>query len=302
MQHHRSLHFVAAVSCLLLTTLSQLAFGQDWSTEFFNTNAGYVRGSGVISTFQPPSLIWQGNDLYNAGTGLGETDLVARAVGYTPSPLANSSLIQGGLGASAGVLPGTNSVQIWKTFGALGSSSVSFFTEWSIIGSSPSEAPYTNSDTFAFDLRNAGNTQSLLKLQFTPGINILSNAYTLQTIASGSATNTVVDLGYGSLFQLQVDITGGSYDLSLTRLDPATRTVITNFSNLSSGTLSSGSVAEDLATVGIDWVLTSGDNLDPGSNYMIVNEISVVPEPSTYVLVVLALVGLFGFVVRRRRA
>lgn len=296
---------LCAKFCRLLTivaTSAAPAFAQEWSTEFFNTNVGYVRGSGIVSTLQPAGLIWQGNDLFNAGTGFGETDLIARANGYTPSPLANSSLIQGGLGVADSVLPGTNNVQVWKTFGSLGSSSVRFSAEWSIIGSVPLDAPYTNSDTFAFDLRNAANTESLLKLQFTPGINILSNAYTLQTIAAGAPTDTVVDLGYGSLFQVEVDITGSSYDLSLTRIDPATRAVVATFSNLASGDLSTGTTATDFATFGLDWVLTSGDNLDPGSNYIIVNEVSVVPEPSTYALLGLAAVGLAFAAFRRRRA
>lgn len=281
---------------------SGTVFGQGWSSQNFSTNVGYVRGSGVISTFQPADVRWQGNDLYNSNTALGETDLIARANGYTPSPLANSSLIQGGLGVADGVLPGTNNVQIWKTFGALGSSTVSFFAEWSIIGSTLSEAPYTNSDTFSFDLRNAANTESLLSLQFTPGINILSNAYTLQTFAAGSPTGTIIDLGYGSLFQMQVDITGSTYDLSLARIDPTTRATITNFVNLASGNLSTGTAAGDLGTLGLNWVLASGDNLDPGSNYIIVNEVSVVPEPSTYVLLSIAGVALLALAVRRRRA
>ncbi len=275
---------------------------QDWSTEFFNTNVGYVRGSGVISTLQPSEIRWQGNDLYNTNTGLGETDLVARASGYTPSPSANSSLLQGGLGVADGVLPGTNNVQIWKTFGSSNSTSVSFFAEWAIFASSPLQAPYTNSDTFSFDLRNTANTVSLLTLQFTPGINIISNAYTLQTIAAGSPTDTLIDLGYGSLFQIQVDVDATNYSLSLARLDPSTRIVITNFDNLASGTISSGTTAEDLGTVGINWVIASGDNLDPGSNYILVNEVSVVPEPTTYALLALSLVGLAAVAARRRRA
>lgn len=308
----KQLFAAAAASLILGTTVSALAqvTETNYSAQNFNTNAGYIRGYGVISTFQPSGIRWQGNDLYNTNTDLGETDLIARASGYTPSPLANSSLLQGGLGVSSGILPGTTNVQIWKSFNpsttAFDIPTVSFFAEWSIIGSSPLDAPYTNSDTFAFDLRNAANTTSLLTLQFTPGINIQSNSYTLQTFATGSATDTIVDLGYGSLFQIQVDLTGSAYNLSLTRIDPSTRAVITNFNNLASGSLSTGTTALDFATISVDWELASGDNLLPGSNYLLANQFqvttsgTVIPEPGTWVASLLLLGIGAGYYHRRR--
>jgi hypothetical protein len=294
--------FVRLLAVVLAVFSPQIACAQtDFSTQNFNTNVGYERGFGIISTSQPIALRWEGNDPYNAVTEFGETDLVARVVGYTPAPTSNSSLIQGGLGASDGVLPGTNNVSIWKSFGAFsGSPVVSFRAEWSLIGSSPSEAPFTSSDTFAFDLRNAANTSSLLKLQFTPGINIQSNSYTLQTVAAGSPTGILIDLGYGSLFTTQVDITGTDYSISLTRLDPTTRTVITNYSNQWSGVLATGTSSDDFATISLDWTLASGNNELPGSNYILVNEFAAVPEPTTYALFVSSAVVL-GFVIRRRR-
>jgi hypothetical protein len=304
MKTHSTLQNIGLLSLTgLFVLLPQVASAQtNFSTENFNTNAGYVRGSGIISTSQPESIRWQGNDPYNTNTTLGETDVIQRANGYTPAPPANSSLIQGGLGATGGILPGTNNVQIWKSFNSYSNYAVvSFQAEWSIIGSSLSEAPYTNSDTFAFDLRNAANTASLLKLQFTPGINLQANSYTLQTIAAGSPTGTIIDLGYGSLFTTQVDITGSTYSLSLSRLDPANRTVITNYSNLAVGSLASGTDSDDFGTIGIDWVLTSENAALPGSNYILVNDIQVVPEPSTYALFALAGSGLLGFALRKRR-
>ena len=141
-----------------------------------------------------------------------------------------------------------------------------------------------------------------MKLQFTPGINILSNAYTLQTFAAGSATDTVIDLGYGALFTTDVVITGSTYSLSLARIDPVSRAVITNYTDLATGNLATGTTSDDFGTIGVDWVLTSGTNTDPGSNYIVVNQLQVVPEPSTYALLGMAALGLAFFVVRRRRA
>jgi hypothetical protein len=292
-------------------TASQALTETNYNTQNFNTNAGYVRGSGIISTVQPASLRWQGNDPYNTNTFLGETDLIARVSGYTPTPLANSSLIQGGLGVAGSVFPGTNDVRIWKSFTPtiasnwVGTPTVSFFAEWSLIPSLEG-APYNLNDTFSFDLRNAANSLSLLSLQFTPGINIQPNSYTLQTIASGVGTNTLADLAYQSLFQIQADITGSSYNLSLTQINSTNRAVITNITLVTGGSLATGTTAFDLATISLDWDLASGNPAEPGSNYLLANQFLVttsgtpVPEPGTWAAA--ALLALTAGYAARRRA
>ena len=299
----------SVVLLVLVGSLVQLP-AQEWSTGFFNTNQGWVQGAYVTgqNSNDPAAEQWQGNDPeaeISPGVFVGGTDAIAVADFYTPGGLAsgNSSLVQGGAYLAQDYFPGTNAVSLWRSFTPIPvgpTGTASFLAEWTIIGST--NPLYANLDTFAFDLRNAANSQSLLTLQFTPSINILPDSYTLQTIAAGSPTDTVVDLGYGSLFQMQVDVTGSTYDISLARLDPATRAVLTNYAGLASGSLSTGTTAEDFGTVGIDWALTSGDPVDPGSNYIIVNGVSVVPEPSTYALFALAVVFLAAFASRRRRA
>ena len=297
---HNSPAALLAAGLLCVAFCSGQAHGQtNYDAENFNTNAGYVRGVGIISTSQPLPLRWEGNDTYNTLTGLGETDYVVRVPGYTPNPLANSSLVQGGVGVGDGVLPGTNAVSVWKTFTP--SSTSTFLAEWSLIPSLES-APYNLADTFSFDLRDAGNTTSLLKLQLTPSINIQSNSYTLQIFAAGATTQTVIDLGYQGLFQVEVGLTNSTWNLSLSQIDSTSRSVIVCYTNLATGDLSTGTTAADFATFSLDWDLASGNNLEPGSNYIILNDVSVVPEPSTYTLLVAAFVGLAVFLVRRRRA
>lgn len=252
---------------------------------------------------QPAGLRWQGNDPYVVvGTNAtGETDVIQRATGYTPSPLSNSSLLQGGSDIANDVFPGTNFVRLWRSFTPILSPTVTFFAEWSIIPSLES-APYNLSDTFSFDLRNQADSQSLLTLQFTPGINLLPNSYTLQTLAAGSPVSTLIDLGYQSLFQVQVDMTGSSYDLSLAQINASNRSVIAQYDLVLGGVLSSGLGAADFGTVSIDWNLTSGDPAEPGSNYIIVNETSVVPEPGTFSLLAVSAVVVLALAYRRRRA
>lgn len=271
----------AGVACLF-TDASHAQ--TNYSAQNFSVSAGYVRGRGIVSTSQPAGLRWQGNDPYNLTTGFGETDLVSRVPGYTiPLPIQNSSLIQGGAGISSDpqVLPGRTDVRLWKTFTP--SFSSIFFAEWSIIPSLEG-APYNRADTFAFDLRNADNSQSLLALQFTPGIALQAGSYTLQSIAAGSGTNSIVDLAYQALFQVSVNLSGSNWNLSLTQINSTNRAVISSYTNLASGSLASGMTADDFATIGLNWDLASGSNLEPGSNYILANDFTVVPEPKTWAL------------------
>lgn len=308
----------ATFLAVLLTAFLGASFGRaqttftNYNAQNFSTSAGYVRGVGIISTSQPTALRWQGNDAYNSTNDTGETDVVARVSGYTPNPIQNSSLIQGGLGVASfpQVLPGTTNVQIWKSFTPTSTNlvpapTVSFFTEWSLIPSLEG-APYNLNDTFAFNLRNAANSASLLSLQLTPGISIQPNSYTLQSIASGVGTSTLVDLAYQALFQIQVDLTGSSYNMQLWQINSTNRAVITNISLVTNGSLALGTTAADFATIGVDWRLASGIASEPGSNYLLANQFlvtttgTVVPEPGTWVAAVL-LAGLAATYTARRR-
>jgi hypothetical protein len=297
-----------AISLALLFVPCALA--QTWTTGFFNTNQGWVQGDFVTgqNTNDAASVQWQGNDPeseISPGVFVGGTDIVAFANGYTPfgSGSGNSSLVQGGAYLTEGYFPGTNSVILSRQFSPVPvgpGGTVSFYAEWSLIGSL--NVTYPNLDTFSFDLRNAANTESLLTLQLAPGINIQPNSYTLQALAGGSPTQTLVDLAYQSLFQIQVDLTGSTYDVTLNQINSIDRTNIATFILATGESLAAGTTVEDFGTVAVNWDLTSGDPAQPGSNYIVVNEITVVPEPRTYALFGVAAIALALVAMRRRRA
>jgi hypothetical protein len=296
-------------TALLLVVAMMFGLGNhasaQWSTDFFNTNNGWVRDVGVVgqNTSNPAAERWQGNDPYNAVDEVGETDAIAFATGYTPggSGGGNSSLIQGGAYLFADIFPGRSDVKLWRSFAPLTGGSVTFSMEWSLIGSL--DPAFANLDTFAFDLRTFDNSQSLLKLDLNPSVSVQLNSYSMQSVVdsgAGIVTDTLIDLAYQALFVVDVEMTGSTYDLSLTQLNASTRATIATWDLVTGGVLSDGRTAEDFGTVSIDWVLTSNNPEEPGSNYMIVNDVSVVPEPSTYALLVMAALGA-AYWARRRR-
>lgn len=301
---HRGLctiSLAAATAAQIFVGIGSVFAQTNYNAQNFSTAVGYKRGAGIISTSQPVALRWQGNDPYSTNTALGETDLVARVPGYTPSPIVNSSLIQGGLGVTSGIFPGTNRVRLWKTFTAPSTAAAMFFAEWSLIPSLEG-APYNRADTFAFDLRNAANTQSLLTLQFTPGISVQSGSYTMQAFAAGSPTQTIVDLSYQSLFQVSVAMTGTNWHLSLAQINSTNRAVLASYTNLAGGILAAGTTALDFATIGLNWDLASTNNLEPGSNYILANQFTVVPEPPAWALLTASALLLAARAGLRRRA
>lgn len=305
-----------ALAAIAVAQSQTIATNTNFSTGFFNTNNGWVRGTFVTgqNTNDAVGQQWQGNDPENEispGVYVGGTDVIQFVTGYTPfgSGSGSSSLIQGGVYAGTGYVPGTTNVQLWRSFspdGSLESPTVSFFVEWSLAGSL--DPTYPQLDTFGFDLRNAANNTDLLTIQLTPGINILSNAYTLQTIATGSATDTLLDIPYSALNQMRVDITGSTYNLEYWRINSTTRAVLTNLTLVTGGSLSTGADALDFATIGIDWELTSNDPNDPGSNFLVVNDMNVVtsgtviPEPGTWAVGILLLSGVAHRLISRRRS
>lgn len=262
------------------------------------------------NTNDPVGKRWQGNDL--TSSNVGGTDYLARVTGYTIPGTGNRSLVQGGLNAQLGYVPGTTNVRLWRPFSPVVSNSsttVSFFVEWSLIPSIKVDPlTYTNNDLFSFDLRSSGNAASLAKFSLTPGINLQSNSYTFQWIRNAGTeaaiTNTLYDLGYQAVFQLRVDMTGSTFDAQISQIIPSNRVVVTNFGIITNGAVSDNLSAQDFGATEIDWNLSSGNPNKPGANYIVVNDmsVSVVPEPSTVSLLALGGVAAVLALARRRNS
>jgi hypothetical protein len=115
-----------------------------------------------------------------------------------------------------------------------------------------------------------------------------------------------LDIPYSAVNQMLVTMTGSSYNLEYWRINSSTRAVLTNLVLVTGGALASGTSAIDFATVGIDWELSSGNPNDPGSNFLLVNQMNVttsgtvIPEPGTWLAGSLLLAGLAHRVYRRR--
>jgi hypothetical protein len=318
----RVTHFICAIAAVGFSSSSIAQVvnvsATNFTTGYFNTNSGWVRNAGIEgqNASNPIGERWQANDPYNPITELGETDVVTYYPGYTPgvSLLGNSSLLQGGMYTFDSIFPGTTDVRLWREFnpqfvgGGYSNQVVTFFAEWSLIGSLDGSFP--NLDTFAFDLRTASDADSILRLQLTPGINAQPNSYTLQSIIdNGAGVGTLADLGYQAVFQIEASLYGSSYDLQLSQINPSTRAVITNYTLVTGGALTAGYNALDFATVSLDWDLTSTNSTNPGSNFIVVNDftvsttasLEVIPEASTWVVAGVLMLAL-GLKVYRRRS
>lgn len=289
----------------------------NFTTGNFNTNLGWVAATYVTgqNASDPLAYRWQGND--PTVGDVGGTDYIAYAFNYTVPGAGNLSMLQGGLNAFDGYVPGTTDVQLWRAFAPAADginsflNSVTYFTEWSLFPSANIDPSYPNNDLFAFDLRTSDNSASLIKFALTPGINLQPDSYTLQWIRNagtvGAVTNTLYDLGYQSLFQLQIDITGSTFNAQVNWIDSTNRSVITNFGVVTNGSLSGLYTAQDFGTVALDWELASTNSNDPGSNYIVVNnfivtsEVSVIPESGTWAAGALLLGGVAAGIYRRRR-
>lgn len=148
-----------------------------------------------------------------------------------------------------------------------------------------SDANFPNRNNFSFVL--TASSGNLLTIDLAP-------AGTGQYSATWSS-----DFASGALFGLLTKNTSTQFQLDTWWNGSAMAYSFTNALNgVSSGTFSSGVGQSDtLTSFAVNWDSTTGGGF--GNNYITVDNVSLVPEPSSSLLICLA--GL-GFISRRRRA
>jgi hypothetical protein len=295
-------------------------FAQTWTTGYFNIGDGYGPDGSSLDgapTNAPASEQWQTTDPYNPLTDRGSTSLLGFIEGWTYG-LSNqgyNSVYFGGYSADVGVLPGITNPVLYREFDhTFGAAATTFSVDFGIIGPSLDlSASYTNNDVFGFNLA-ATNGISLAAFQLTsagasPGflqVNWLQNG---TNVVTNGTTFSGVQIQYDALYRLtatlvsntvSMEIAGlttesGGPGIGITNYASGTPTVVVN-----GGVISGGLNSSDFEVAALTWDLASGDDSDPGANYMIINTVSVVPEPSTVALVGAAFAVLgYGYLRRR---
>lgn len=169
-------------------------------------------------------------------------------------------------------------------------------------------APYTNADSFSFTLRSAATPTSLgaslLSVTFSPATNPITNPQTdliSYSINGGTPVSTTDGVSTNSIFHLQLTLTGGA--------TPGFVAVITDSNGPKSfGANLTGVDPTTINQFSTDWnvadkTVTNGGYTGAGDNTLVFDNITVVPEPSTYAMMALGSVGLAGMLrLRRKRA
>jgi hypothetical protein len=294
---------------------------QTWSTGYFNSNDGYGPAGFSLDgapTTAPSSEQWQTTDPYDAGTDRGSTSLISFINGWTYglSPQGYNSVFFGGYNADNGVLPGSTTPALYREFDhTFGTAATTFSVDFGIIGPSTDlSLSFVNNDRFGFSLL-ATNGASLAAFGFnstgaSPGFLQVEWVQNGTNVVADGVTFKSFQIQYNALYRLSATVQGSSLIMDIAGLNPESGgpgigitnyAVSTNINVISDGAISSGLLASDFEVAAITWDLESGDSEQPGANYMIVNTVSVVPEPSTIALLALAsgALALAGW--RRRR-
>jgi hypothetical protein len=154
----------------------------------------------------------------------------------------------------------------------------------------------------------------LAKFTLNPFGGTTPGSFSLDWIQNG--TNVVADgftfksfeMQYNAIYRLVVSLSATEVDLDIQGLSPqagpgvgiTNYLVTTNVNVISNGVISDGFTEADFESFGLEWNLRSGDTNAPGANYLIMTTASVVPEPSTFLMVSLGGL-LLGAALWRRR-
>lgn len=315
---------------------AQVSVNTNFTTGYFNSGDGYgPAGESSLDgapTNAPASEQWQTTDSYNPVTDTGSTSLMVYTPGWSyGTALSGNQTVWFGnydpayeseISGNFGILPGVTNPVLYREFspgvpGAPLDLSVTWTADFGIINLNDPAFPYD--DVFGFNLLDSTQTFSLAQFSFNPSTASLTNGLRFEWYKDGSlqpvggAQPNNFDIQYGALYRLTATLSNSLLDLSISGLVAQTNgvgtvtnySVVTNVNLINAGALSGGFTAIDFATAAVNWELASGDTLQPGANYMLLNSMSVVssaiPESSTWATGAV-LLGLVGFMLWRRKS
>ncbi|MEO7931674.1 MAG: PEP-CTERM sorting domain-containing protein [Chthoniobacterales bacterium] len=242
----------------------------------------------------------------SGGSSIGQSEFVKQISGYS-SYVGDKVVSLGGL-LQPDVVPGQNSVSLYRPFditvGNGGNGSLYFTTNYAITDSA---APYSTRDTFAFTFTNAAGAR-VAAIRFAPAVTnlgiYLDKYLPGDILASSTITPSGLFQPYNTspLFKLEVTIDmAGILNAAITDSTGTKSAIFTNEAT------ASGILTENIQRVAATYNVTdttsdNGGKVNAGSNSLILNNYSVIPEPSTVGLSIIAGLGGAAMMFRRRKA
>lgn len=252
------------------------------------TNFDSISGNATLSDADG----WVTNDPYDVIGDFGQADFVGVIPGYSTTVDDHWAA----LGGITGFAPGQPTIILSRPVDLTGASRATFTVAMAV---SSSAIPRANKDTFGWTFRNSSDI-TLFSLLLDPntadnnGLNIrMYNSSNVELTAYGSGD---YDIYYNSIYSLEVFVNElGFTTVNFTDGNLITTQVITN--------AVTGINPADIAGVAATWILkvpaTAGtEQTAYGSNALIFDNYSLIPEPSSTLLVSVATLALLA---RRKR-
>ncbi len=204
------------------------------------------------------------------------------------------------------VVPSTTSAGLVSLYHALPTIGTQLVMnlDFAVTGSS---ASFPNTDSFAFSLRSADGTKSLISINFVPPTTSGTGQDNITVTAGGATTGTTTGSGvvFNAQYHLKLTINPGA--------SPQFGVTITDSANALAGSFS-GSIAggpitlQDVARFSADWSLAdkatnaNGGLTGAGDNSLLFDNLTIaVPEPATDAMLALGLLGLVALARSRRQ-